>query len=259
MSLELVLLLTPLLVGGLIAALNKDGVNDATEQVEAWVRSRQQRTSLATGWFMRYVINPVLWAIVKFCNWTDGFAHRGGKNGVRVGGSLYLVAIWLMLIYAAIMIVIAIVIIIVSLWILGKFLSSSNGTTEYRYTRSAGRSEREEEEDVPAVGLRGQNVYSGTNWFNEELTGRVDSEGNIYKGTNWFNEDRIGRIADDGTIYRGTSFMNEEIVGRVDEKGTLYKGSNWFNEEITGRVADDGTVYKGTNWWTEEKTGRTGQ
>ncbi len=36
-------------------------------------------------------------------------------------------------------------------------------------------------------------MYSGTNWFSEELKGRVDEEGTIHEGTNWFNEQKRGR------------------------------------------------------------------
>lgn len=46
----------------------------------------QSGAAVRTGFFARYVLNPPLWAIVRFCNWPDGFAHRGAKNGTGVAG-----------------------------------------------------------------------------------------------------------------------------------------------------------------------------
>jgi Na+-transporting methylmalonyl-CoA/oxaloacetate decarboxylase gamma subunit len=250
------MLLAPLLLGGLIAAINANQVNDATESAEAKVRGWQSRTSVQTGFFSKYVLNPPLWLIVKFCDWTDGFAHRGAKNGTRVAATMYLVGLWLLILYAAVIVVITLVILIVVIYIVAKILSSS-GTSEVTYSRpQEGRTE--DEKVLEHVGIRGKKVYAGTNWFNEELKGRVDDEGNLYRGTSWFNEEKIGRIDDEGNIYKGTIRMKEEKVGRVDRDGTLYKGSNWFTEEKTGRIDEDGTVHKGTNWFNEEKQGRIG-
>lgn len=254
---NLVLLLAPIVVGGLIAAVNSDQVNSGTEVVEARFRAWQQSAAARPGMFFRYVIGPLLWSVVKFCDWTDGFSHRGLKNGSRTAATLYLIAIWLLLIYVAVMVVIAVVIIVIVFFIASKMLSSSNESSGYTYSRPQ-RSQNDDEDVRAHVGLRGKNVYSGTNWFNEELKGRVDQDGNLYKGTNWFNEEKIGRIDDEGNIYRGTNWANEEKVGRIDGDGTLYKGTNWFNEEKTGRLDGDGTIHEGTNWFNEEKRGRSG-
>jgi len=254
---QIILAATPIVIGGLIAAINADQVNDATEGAEALVRGWQQRASARTGFFARYVVNPLLWTIVRFCDWTDDFAHRGFKNGARVAATLYLIGIWLLLIYVAVAVVIAVVILVVVLYIAAKVLSGSGDSNEASYKRS--RPAQNNEDDVrEQVGLRGKKVYGGTNWFNEELRGRVDDDGNLYKGTNWFNEEKIGRIDDEGNIYKGANWTSEVKVGRIDNEGTLYKGSNWFTEEKTGRIDEDGTIHKGTNWFNEEKQGRTG-
>jgi len=247
----------PAASGAIIAAINSNQINDTTERAEAWIRTRQQRTSASSGWFSRYIFNPLLWVIVKFCEWTDGFTHRGLKGGARVAATLYLIAVWLMVLYAAIFIAVALVIVAVVIYIAAKILSSSTDDSARSYTR--GRTTDSSKEDaVDYPGLKGKNIYAGTNWFNEELKGRVDDEGNLYKGTNWFNEEKIGRIDGDGNIYEGTSWANETKVGRIDKDGTLHKGTNWFNEEKTGRIDEDGNIHKGTNWFNEEKRGRTG-
>ena len=254
---NVILLLTPLLVGGLIAAINATQVNDLTESAETRVRGWQSRTSGRTGFFSKYVLNPPLWSIVKFCDWTDGFVHRGAKNGTRVAATLYLIGLWLLVLYSAVIVIVAILALVVVLYVAAKVLGGSSDTSEVTYTREKER-QAEDDDVVDHVGLRGNKVYAGTNWFNEELQGRVDNEGNLYRGTNWFNEEKIGRIDDEGNIYKGTTWMNEEKVGRVDREGTLYKGSNWFTEEKTGRIDEDGTIHRGTNWFNEEKQGRTG-
>jgi hypothetical protein len=261
MTPELALLLAPALAGGILAAFDTQAVNDTTERVEGWTRKRQATASQG-GFLAKYVFNPLLWAVVKFCDWTDGFANRGLRNGARVAGTLYLLAAWLYVLYAAFMIAVVLLLGAAALYVIFKVLVNSNDDVRRGYETGrrafAPDARSEEKEVLDPVGLRGKNVYAGTNWLNEELRGRVDDEGNIYRGTNWLNEEKIGRIDADGTILRGTSFLNEEKVGRVDEDGNLHRGTNWFNEEKTGRIDDDGNIHEGTNWFNEEKRGRTG-
>ena len=127
-TLNIVLLAIPLLVGGMVAAINSTGVNATTEKLEGFARARYQRTSVSSGWFSKYIINPVLWAVVKFCDWTDGFRHRGVKNGARIGATLYLIATWLFLLYVAISIVLIIAVSIAILYIALAVMGGSNTT-----------------------------------------------------------------------------------------------------------------------------------
>lgn len=77
-----VFLLSPLLLGGLVAAMNAGTVNDVTESAEATIRRWQSSTSARTGVFAKSsLLNPPLWAIVSFCDWTDRLAHQTAKNG----------------------------------------------------------------------------------------------------------------------------------------------------------------------------------
>lgn len=98
-ALGVVLLVAPLVVAALIAAFNLDASNSATEPIEAWLRARQRLTAAKPGSFQRYVVHPPPWAIVKGCDWTDGFSHRGLKSGTRVAFTLYLVGVWLFVLY----------------------------------------------------------------------------------------------------------------------------------------------------------------
>ncbi|MDY0343027.1 MAG: hypothetical protein RBR28_05600 [Lentimicrobium sp.] len=261
-TINILILVSPLLVGGIIAAINANSVNDTTEKAEAWTRRTQINVSAKSGWFYSYIVNPMLWTIVKLSDWTDSFTHRGLKNGVRVASTLYLIAAWCFLIYAAFMVAVILVIGAVVIYIIFKILVNYNEDAKRGYENGLSvfnsNNQNRKEEATDYVGLKGKKIYSGTNWFNEELKGRVDDEGNIYKGRSWFNEEKIGRIDEDGNILEGTNWFNENKVGRIDKDGNLHKGTNWFNEEKTGRIDEDGNIHRGTNWFNEEKTGRTG-
>ena len=259
---NILIFVSPLLMGAIIAAFNTNRANDVAEKAEAWLRRKQINTSTKDTWFYRYIINPLLWTVTKFSDWTDSFTHRGVKNGVRVTAVLYLVAFWCFLIYSLFMIAIMLVIAAVIIYVIFKVLINSNDDFRRGYEKGRGifnlRNQNRKVDATDYAGLKGKKIYSGTNWFNEELKGRVDDEGNIYSGTNWFNEEKIGRIDDDGNILEGKNFLNEKKIGRIDEDGNLHKGTNWFNEEKKGRIDEDGSIHKGTNWFNEEKKGRAG-
>ena len=257
-----VLLIAPLAAAGLVAALDSDSINGATERVEAWARGWLVRPAASRSTFSKFVLMPPVWAVVRFCDWTDGFSHRGAKNGARVAAALYLLGAWVFVLYAILMLVVMIVIAAVILYVVFKVAVNADPDIRRGYERGRalfGSSARRPPDVIDQVGLRGKRVYSGTNWLSEELEGRVDENGFIYRGTNWLTEERIGRIDEDGNILRGTNWLNEEKVGRIDEEGGIHRGANWFTEERSGRMDDEGNIYKGANWFTEEKRGRAGE
>lgn len=90
----LAIALSPLIIGVVIAALNKDEINNFTESIEAGIRKRQDSASQSTGWLYRIVVNPFFLVLVKFSDFTDSFTHRGLKNGTRVAATLYFIAGW---------------------------------------------------------------------------------------------------------------------------------------------------------------------
>lgn len=88
-TINILIWILPLLVGGIIAAVNSEDINNTTEKAEAWTRQTQSQVSKKKTLLNRYLINPVLFTIVFFSDWTDSFKHRGVKNGVRVAATLY--------------------------------------------------------------------------------------------------------------------------------------------------------------------------
>lgn len=260
--LVLLALLSPLLVGGFTGLTKSDVFAGYADRATAWFSSKDSSLAQSETFWKKYALRWLLWPLKKIGDLTDGIADHYWKPAARLFSYGYYGLCLLFL--AAVLTYVAIMITVMILMVAGLIYLLANGsnddsqkTNTVRQSPSYGE-DSDVDEPVPAAGVRGQKIYSGTNWFNEELQGRVDDEGNLYKGTNWFTEEKIGRIDAEGNIYSGTNWANEEKVGRIDKDGTLYKGTNWFTEEKTGRIAEDGTIHKGTNWFNEEKTGRTG-
>jgi len=241
--LPILFLSLPAICGGVIALVNSPRVNDISEKLEALTRRQQGVVSVKKGFFSKWIIHPPLRIIVKLCDWTDSLAHRGLKNGIRIAAALYILGFWLLLLMYAFMFVLALicfaVVVVIACWIIGHMLSDKSEQSLPTF-RSRGRRAPDEDEVLPAAGGRGQKIYAGTNWLNEEKIGRIDEEGHIFRGTSWLNEERVGRIDDEGNIQKGTNWLNEEKVGRVDEKGDVYHGTNWLNEKKIGRTEISG-------------------
>ena len=84
---QILLLLIPAIVGGIVALVNATNVNDVSEKLEGWTRRRQGIVSAKKGFFWKWIVHPPLRVIVKLCDWTDSLAHRGLKNGIRIAAA----------------------------------------------------------------------------------------------------------------------------------------------------------------------------
>ena len=157
----ILILISPLVIGGIIAAINSTAINKATESVEAATRSRQNKTAAGNSKLSRYVTNPILYAIVLFCNWTDGFKHRGLKNGARVAVTLYLIAAWVWLLYLALVLVVIGTIIYIAILIMSN---KNSNDTESSFNSGKNFYSSNESEPEPQVmdyvGNRGNKTYS---------------------------------------------------------------------------------------------------
>ncbi|MEI8186416.1 MAG: hypothetical protein WCG19_06955 [Chlorobiaceae bacterium] len=87
------------------------GINNSIETAEAWVREMQFIVASKANKLFRFIINPLLFVIVKFSDWTGSFPHRGTKNGTRLAITLYLTGLWLLLMYCAIVFTFAFIVI----------------------------------------------------------------------------------------------------------------------------------------------------
>lgn len=236
-TLNIILLLSPLVIGGIIAAINADGVNNTTEKAEAWTRRTQTNTSLKDGWFSRYIANPILWIIIKFSDWTDGFKHRGLKNGTRVAATLYLLAAWCFIIYAALMIAVVLVIVGVILYIVFNVLINSNEDVKKGYERGrrivgptgSGRRVNQETGIIQEKGLFG---YNDTEQRIDPDTGRVQTKGMFgWNDTETRIDQETGNIQKEGMFgYNDSETRINPDTGIIQKKGLL--GWNDTEERI---------------------------
>jgi hypothetical protein len=152
--------------------------------------------------------------------------------------------------------IVALVLIALALAIFAHFTQAGTEHTEISSGgRSSGNSDSASRTPVP-VGRPKSWIISGTHFFNEQTTGRIDEDGNIYRGTNFVNEEKVGRIDDEGTIYMGTSWLSEDKAGRLDEEGNVHRGTNFLNETKVGRVDSEGNIFEGSSFLNERLTGR---
>lgn len=240
-TLNTLVFISPLIVGGIIAAINGEATNNATENAEAWARRAQANISSKTGWLNGYILNPILWMIVKFSDWTDSFSHRGLKNGARIAATLYLIAAWCLILYFAIMATVMLVITGVIIYLLFKILINSNDDIKKSYekgrriigTAGAGKRINQDTGVIQKEGLFG---YSGTDQRIDPKTGKVQKEG-IF---GWNNSDskidqETGIIQKEGLFgYNDTDTRVHPETGVIQKRGT-------FGWQDTDERIDPGT------------------
>lgn len=178
MNLETLIILAPAIIGLIIAILNKDSINQYTENIEELFKNKHASISSNSHWFKRIVLKPLYWLIVKFSNWTDSFSNRGLKNGVRFALSLYLILIWIFLIINAFVMVVALFFIYAVFSILIK--SNSNSQPNYNTNNAVlgipgkGRKIDQETGIIQEKGLFG---YNNTNKRINPETGKIQNKG----------------------------------------------------------------------------------
>lgn len=254
-TLNIILLLTPLVIGGIIAAMNSDNVNNTTENAEAWTRKTQSKTSIKEGWFSRYVANPILWIIVKFCDWTDGFTHRGLKNGTRIAATLYLIAAWCFILYAAFMIAVVLVIAGVVLYIVFKVLINSNEDVKNSYEKGrrivgptgSGRRVNQETGVIQEKGMFG---YNDTDQRIDPETGKVQTKGMFgWNDTETRIDQETGNIQKEGMFgYNDSETRINPDTGIIQKKGLL--GWNDTEERINPETGKH--QKKGLLGWSDD-------
>lgn len=241
---------SPLIVGGIIAAVNSEGVNDTTEKAEAWSRRTQSKVSTKRSSLNRYLINPVLYTIVLFSNWTDSFTHRGVKNGVRVSATLYLIAAWCFLIYAALTIAVFLIIGAIIIFIIFKVLVNSNDDVKRGFEKgqSIFNSNKQNDHEDISENVGKTEIYSGGS-FTGSMVGYIENDkvyhGGVFTGT------MVGYIKGDD-IYSGGDFTGTK-VGYLKGKD-VFRGGD-FTGTMIGYIDTDEIYAGGT--YTGTKVGYT--
>ena len=227
-TINTIILLSPIAIGGIIAALNADNVNNITENAEAWTRKTQIKVSSKNGLFSNYIANPILWIIVKFSDWTDSFEHQGIKNGARIAATLYLIAAWLYILFFAFMLLVVLAIGALVLYIVFKVLANSDSDVKQGYEKGSriigavGGGKRLN----PETGVVQENGMFGWNDTNQRInpeTGNIQTNGFL----GWNDSDiRIdqesGNIQKDGFFgYNDTDTRVNTETGIIQKNGML--------------------------------------
>ncbi len=223
-TLNYILLLTPVTIGGIIALINSEDVNITTENAEAWTRRNQANVSTKKNWFSSYLANPILWLVVKFSDWTDDFEHRGLKNGIRVAAAIYLLGIWCYLLFAALMFVLAIGFIVLVLYIVFSVMGSSDSSTSQAFEK----------------GRRIMGSVGAGERINQD-TGRVEKDG--FFG---FNETDRRIDPETGKVQKDGFFGMNDTGTRIDqETGNIQKDGFWgYNDTNTRIDPESGIIQK---------------
>ena len=241
------LTLVPMSCGALMMLISGSITPNWFIKFSAWMDQRAAGSRVSGGRFNRFIARPALWS----CEALDERASRIDddmlRNGARVATYAFSVILFCLLLFWIAVLAITVVMLVIGIAITIFIIDAWDGTT--------GNSRRITGAMSAFRSSEGK-VYSGTNVFNEQVTGRVDEDGNVYEGSNFFNEQKVGRIDAEGNRYEGTNVFNEQKVGRTDEEGNVHEGTNFFNERKTGRVDEAGNIYEGTNVFNERKVGR---
>ena len=202
----LVLLLLPLVVAAAIAAANANVVNDVTERAERWVRATQLSLATRTGWFSRFVLNPLLAVVVRLSDWTDDFQHRGLKNGVRAAVALYVLGAWGLILFVALQVIVGLAIAALVLYVAFRVLLSSSPDVRRGYEASR---------RILGPASRGQRVNPETGVVQEEgLLGWRDTDRRV--------DPESGRLQTQGFLgWQDTDTRIDQESGRVQEEGLL--------------------------------------
>ncbi|MBZ0092036.1 MAG: hypothetical protein K8F27_07430 [Sulfuricellaceae bacterium] len=233
-TINALILVSPLVVGGAIAAINSNGINDTTENIEAWTRRTQTNVSAKRGWFYRYVLNPILWVLVKFSDWSDSFAHRGAKNGIRTTAALYLITAWCFLIYVAVAIIVGIVMIIAMIYIASLFLGGeSNSSEEDNHV-----SERKRQ----LVGPRGTRLVKEGLFLDTPTGTKITEDGRIVK-EGIFSDTPTGmKIDEDGRLVKEGIFSDTPTGTKINDKGQIVQEGLFVDSPSGTKIDSDGRI-----------------
>ena len=232
-------LLGPMMVGACVPLVSLARWTDKINGWGAWFAAAADKVRDRDTQLAKYFQRPLYKGSLAVWRFSEPVSHQHLKAGMRLAALTYTLAALVFLLCVAIYVMLVVIAIVLLLLVVLWFMGNKDEEEERTTTSQQVFTSQETADPIDLVAPVRGDYYKGTNWFNEELAGRVDADGNIYKGTNWLNEEKIGRVDADGNVYKGTGWLNEEKVGRIDADGNLHKGSNWFNEEKTGRVKKD--------------------
>lgn len=235
---------TPVVIGGLVAAVRWPRLSDWVEGGEGFLRRRRSAVTGSGPW-AKLVSRP-FWAGALF-GW-DAFGKPRDPH-VRAGLHSFLVLIYaglsVALLVAAVYLLVMAVLVAMALafvlWFFASMIKSLLGgghSTETPSLRSQPLSidPPSSEELLRMVGRPGTKLYSASG---TDYRGRIDSDGVIHTA-GVFGGASVGRIDGDGYIYRGMG-LSERLAGRIDDAGNIYR-TGVLGDDYVGKIDQDGFV-----------------
>lgn len=75
--LETILLISPLVIGAVVAAVNSDAVTNWLDKFRAWLSRKREDYSQHTGKVSRYFLTPSFSSLLKIAEWSDSIQYKG--------------------------------------------------------------------------------------------------------------------------------------------------------------------------------------
>lgn len=251
MNQQILVLLIPAFIGLIITLLNKDSINQFTENVEQWFRNAHASITSNNGWFKRIVLKPLYWLVIKFSDWTDGFTHRGLKNGVRFALTLYLILIWTLLVIYAFAFVLGLLFIYALFIIFLK--SNTSSESSYQSNKKVigiAGSGKKIDQETGVIQEKGVFGYTDTNKRINPETGNLQTKG-IF---GWVDtETKIDQ--ETGNIQKKGIFGYDSTDTRINpDTGIIQKKSIFGWEDTNERINPETGKHqeKGIFGWTDK-------
>ena len=229
--------LAPLIIGAIIALINSDEVNEATEKAEAWLKRAQANAAASNSWFKNLILKPLLWLLVRFSDWTDGLEHRGLKNGLRIATAFYFVVLWgfiLLYLIRAVVIIIAMGAILYFIYqmLLRSDSGFSEGVESVRRTFGPAPAGSRIHPETGIIQERGLVGWVDTDERIDPKTGRRQTRGLV----GWV--DTGSRVdLDTGTIQEDSFFGYIDTDTRINpETGVLQKNGAFGWQDTEERI-----------------------
>lgn len=223
-QLSIFLWLAPLLIGGIIAIINSEGANEATEKAEAWLRRAYANAARKRSWFTRIFIQPLLWVVVKFNDGTDSLPHRGLKNGIRIATVFYFLALWVFILLniLSILIPLAVVIAIIYFGLKYWLQNDTNARQGYETARRILGTSEPGTRVHPETGVIQKRGFFG--W--EDTDERVNPETGQYQERGMFGwDDSDTRVNQETGVIQERGFLGYDDTDiRINpETGVIQK------------------------------------
>lgn len=108
--LEFVLLLSPVILGSIIAMVNDKKVASFDSRFEDWLITKKNSLVGKRGKFSRFFLKPLVSSLVLITSWTQNVKNNGIRSGIRLASYLYIsvIAAYIFFLIASVMIGLAI-------------------------------------------------------------------------------------------------------------------------------------------------------